>query len=284
MKTGFIGAGKVGTSLGKYFKEKGHTVSGFYSLNPNSAKKAADLTGTNYFESIEDITAVSDILFLTVFDDAIKIVWDDLKTKPLTGKIICHTSGSLSSELFEGIENLGAYGYSVHPFFAFSSNDTQGISRAFFTIEGSAKHLQDVRNLIEQLGNPVCVISKEQKAKYHAAAVFLSNHVAALAFIGGNLLKQCGFDDHFVESALKTLFLSNCEKTAENGAVEALTGPVERNDLLTIKRHLEILVDNDRKIYELLSQTLIEIAKKKHKSQNYSEMEALLASGNGAIK
>ena len=32
MQIGFIGAGKVGVSLGKYFKEKGRNVGGYYSL------------------------------------------------------------------------------------------------------------------------------------------------------------------------------------------------------------------------------------------------------------
>ena len=43
MKVGFIGAGKVGFSLGKYFKTHGVSVVGYYSKTPESAKSAADL-------------------------------------------------------------------------------------------------------------------------------------------------------------------------------------------------------------------------------------------------
>ena len=44
MKIGFIGAGKVGFSLGKYFAEKGMELSGYYSKNPASSKAAAEFT------------------------------------------------------------------------------------------------------------------------------------------------------------------------------------------------------------------------------------------------
>ena len=37
MKIGFIGAGKVGFSLGKYLMENSTTVSGYYSKNENSS-------------------------------------------------------------------------------------------------------------------------------------------------------------------------------------------------------------------------------------------------------
>lgn len=37
MQISFIGAGKVGVSLGKYFISKGRKVGGYYSLSPESA-------------------------------------------------------------------------------------------------------------------------------------------------------------------------------------------------------------------------------------------------------
>jgi predicted dinucleotide-binding enzyme len=46
MKIGFIGAGKVGFSLGKYFCEHGLDVIGYFSRNPQSALQAAEFTGT----------------------------------------------------------------------------------------------------------------------------------------------------------------------------------------------------------------------------------------------
>ncbi|MBP1591732.1 MAG: NAD(P)-binding domain-containing protein, partial [Oscillospiraceae bacterium] len=51
MKIGFIGAGKVGFTLGKYFAENGMELSGYYSSSVASAKEAAEITGSEYFEN-----------------------------------------------------------------------------------------------------------------------------------------------------------------------------------------------------------------------------------------
>ena len=41
MRTGIIGAGKVGCSLGKYFRLNNLKVTGYYDVNENLAKEAA---------------------------------------------------------------------------------------------------------------------------------------------------------------------------------------------------------------------------------------------------
>ena len=49
MNIGFIGAGKVGFSLGKYLTERNVRVSGYYSRNPQSSREAADFTNTRQY-------------------------------------------------------------------------------------------------------------------------------------------------------------------------------------------------------------------------------------------
>ena len=48
MKTGFIGAGKVGCSLGRYFVLNGLSVSGFFDVDEESARTAAEFVGTDF--------------------------------------------------------------------------------------------------------------------------------------------------------------------------------------------------------------------------------------------
>ena len=286
-KIGFIGAGKIGFTLGRYFMKYGLNVTGYYSRSLSSAREAAEFTGTACYETVGQVVSASDIIFLTVPDSEIKSVWDILKSMPvseagLENKTICHCSGALSSEVFEGIEERGAYGCSLHPFFAASSKreSYKEIMKACFALEGDAR---DMRNLTARLGNAVYVITAEQKVKYHAAAVFLSNHVVAAAHAGGKLLKECGFDDLFVETALQTLFIGNCRKIAELGTAAALTGPVERNDAATVRKHIDCLAGagDTRRLYALLSAQLMEIAKEKHSGaqRDWGEMEAVIKSG-----
>lgn len=87
MQISFIGAGKVGVSLGKYFISKGRKVGGYYSLSPKSAAWAANFTNTKQYQSIEEIISSSDMIFFTVPDDKIGEVWE--VAKPYAhGKII----------------------------------------------------------------------------------------------------------------------------------------------------------------------------------------------------
>ena len=99
MQIGFIGAGKVGVSLGKYFKEKGLQVGGFYSRSPESAAWAATFTNTIHYKSLEEIISSCDMIFFTVPDDAIASVWEEAKPF-VSGKIIAHCSGLHSSKIF----------------------------------------------------------------------------------------------------------------------------------------------------------------------------------------
>ena len=65
MRIGFVGAGKVGFTLGRYMSERNVCVSGYYSRCKESARQASLFTHTKYYETLEEIIASSDALFLT---------------------------------------------------------------------------------------------------------------------------------------------------------------------------------------------------------------------------
>ncbi len=97
------------------------TVKGYYSRSGESAKDAARFTNSNAYDTMPGILSECDMIFLTVPDGNIKAVWKELSGYNVTGKLICHCSGAMSSrEAFAGIEETGAYGYSIHPLFAVS--------------------------------------------------------------------------------------------------------------------------------------------------------------------
>ena len=111
MKAGFIGAGKVGFSLGKYLTANGITVTGYYSKSPISAKSAADFTKTRSYNSITELLNDSDTIFVTVPDGTIGEIWDYMQNLDVKNKNICHCSGSISSAVFFNGEKFGATVY-----------------------------------------------------------------------------------------------------------------------------------------------------------------------------
>ena len=71
MKIGFVGAGKTGCTLGKYFTDHEIDVAGYFSKSRNSARMAAEFTGTRCIKSKKDAVESSDIIFITASYGAI---------------------------------------------------------------------------------------------------------------------------------------------------------------------------------------------------------------------
>ncbi len=276
MRIGFIGAGKVGFSLGRYFMERDLCVSGYYSRNLDSAKEAATFTKTKYYKELEELIEESDTLFLTVPDGSIRKVYSEIIQSDIEGKSLVHCSGVLSSMIFSGISEKGARSCSIHPICAVSNMLTgyQDLSKAYFTVEG--ENAEDLAELLRACGNSVELISAGQKVKYHAAAVFAGNLVVGLYDVATGLLQECELSEAFAAHALQSLLVENTKHIAECGAEQALTGPIERADLETVKKHLMTLEGEEREIYRLLSKRLVYVAEQKNEGRDYRQLRTLL--------
>ena len=280
MNIGIIGAGKVGVSVGRYLKDNNIQISGFYDINSDNAAFAAQFTQTDCFSDLEKLVRVSDTLFITTPDNVIGSVWDCIRNKNMSveNKIVCHFSGALSSDVFTDSQSTGANVCSIHPMLAFSDKLTSYRipANTFFAVEGDETAVSAVKSLFETLGNIVCRIDKSKKSLYHTAASVLSNELVALLDMGYSLLEQCGFSRDDAVGATKNLVFGNVKSVLENGCVNALTGPVERNDLQTVKKHVNSLEGEDRQIYILLAKRLVNLAKAKNKDRDYGEMSVFL--------
>ena len=282
MKIGFIGAGKAGVTLGKYFCLHGVEVTGYYSRNIQSAREAAEFTAANIYRCASDLLADSDVLFLTVPDDAIASCYRELcrSAGSIQGKIFCHASGAMTAEAaFPGIEAAGAYGYSVHPLFAISDrfHSYSQLADVFFTLEGSAGRRDFMLEWLRKAGLQVQPLEAGCKAKYHAAAAIVTNPVAALFEEGRRMLMECGFQPEAAQKALAPLFLGNASQVADKGAVRALTGPVQRGATGTLAKHLAILEGSeDRLLYLLLSRRRLQLARVKDAEYDDTSIGAFL--------
>ena len=284
MNVGFIGAGKVGFSLGKWFAHNGVTVTGYWSRRRESAVEAALFTGTQAFDSAEALVRASDVIFLTVPDGTIPTVFETLRGFELTEKQLCHCSGALTArEAFPGAESLCAGLYSIHPLFPISSKDAawRELPGAFFCLEGHGPHLPLWEQTLTAMGARTFRLPSAQKSAYHCACAAASNLVCALAKVSVDLLADCGLTEADALEALAPLMRANLEHILRDGPVEALTGPVERGDVRTVARHLACLPEgNGRSLYLAASSVLTELAEKKHPETNYEPILELLGGSN----
>ncbi|MCI8964143.1 MAG: DUF2520 domain-containing protein [Eubacterium sp.] len=286
MQIGIIGAGKVGCSMGRYMREHGLFLVGYYSKSIDSSEEAGIFTDTKVFEDLESIIMACDMLCIATPDDAIAQVWAEIRriseefpeTCSLEHKVLCHFSGSLSSEVFSGIDSTGASGCSIHPMSAFSDRFTSHfkLKEVIFTMEGQPEACHAMTEVFSLLGNKVLQIEPEKKSLYHCAASLVSNFMIGLYQMGLDLLEECGIGKEEGEELFQPLVEKNVHQMLWEGAVEALTGPIERGDAGTVQKHLSVLGESDAQIYRLLGQRVLAVAEEKNPERDYEAIRNII--------
>lgn len=259
MRIGFIGAGRVGFSLGKYLKEVGLNIIGYYSSNINDSLEASRFVDCEYYSNINELVNNCDTLFLTVNDDSLELVIKNLLNLNIKNKILIHTSGSYSSLLFEKL-NIDNYCYSLHPIYAFNDKfeSYKGLNDCYFTVDGNEKYINDISNLFKI---KTIIIDKNNKDYYHANMVMASNLINGLIMQVFDNLSSIGIKNPEI---IIPLFINNSLNIKKYGPLKALTGPISRNDINTVKKHLYALDPYSKKIYILLSMKLCEMTDNKN--------------------
>lgn len=294
---GFIGPGKVGVNLARYFTHNQLYITGFYGQNLRTVKEASILTNSKCYENIEDIINDSNIIFITTPDDIISVIDKELSKFDLKGKYICHCSGSLKCNVLSNVKSAGALIYSIHPICAFPNKNVniKELEEIYFSIEGEKLNSQNVSDkfkndllildLLNKLPNKYFIRKNETDSKYHLSNVIVSNLVLSLINIGTEYLKTFDLSEEEALKALKPLVLGNINNIFENGFSNSLTGPVVRGDLETIKKHKSSLYEDHDELYNILSLNILELSSKKEnladsnnsfKAQKYKEIHELL--------
>ena len=282
MKIGFIGAGKVGCSLGKYLQGTSGDweLMGYYSRSITSAVEAAEFTGSRAYEQMEELVAACEVLFLTTTDAVIADVWEDLCNckECLAEKMVVHCSGSLASTIFAGAQSLHVSVASFHPLYAVADrfSSYQGMSEILFTLEGSGTKYQAFLSNLSASGLMLQEISAESKTRYHAAATVASNLMIGLAELAFELLESSGFDRENAKFALRPLIEKNMKAVFDTDTWLALTGPAERADVGTVQKHMQQMQGENQEIYRMLTKKIVRLAKKKHPDRDYAVVEKLL--------
>lgn len=259
----FIGAGRAGTGLGKYFIKKGIDISGFFDLDQEKSRGAAKSTGTRFFDNLSEAAVAGDIFILSTGDDVIasaaKELFKVLNKKEVT---IGHLSGMHSSIMLKEIfKNFPCF--SLHPLHSFAGAEDENLETIVFTLEGDEQGVERISEEIKKTGNILNRIKPEDKVLYHGACVFASNYVTTLVSKSMDLLKKVGIDYETSIKMLEPLVKGTVDSAFEKYPWNSLTGPVARGDINTVKGHLHELEKVDKetmKLYKALGRVTLELA------------------------
>lgn len=238
----FIGAGTLGTALSLACEAAGYHVLSIHSHNfEDAARLASALPQAKAVSNVSDVTR-ADIIFLTVPDDVIAAVCKSI-TWPASSSVV-HCSGALSLDVLNSAVQTGAATGSLHPLqtFAAGGEGAARLSDIAYALEASSNELHDaLQELVETLGGRPQWIRSSDKPLYHASAAMASNYLVALLGDASRLWESFGLTRENGLRSLLPLVRGTIDNLQGIGFPDALTGPIARGDVDTVRIHLDAL-------------------------------------------
>src|SRR5690606_24918044 len=106
-------------------------------------------------------------------------------------------------------------------------------------------------------------IGADDKAMYHAAAAVTSNCLVAVAHLGTHMLGSVEAFSKDPFTPLRALLRGTLRNLERLGPDEALTGPIVRGDLETVREHVQALKKSHRRLlpsYRLAARVTLQAA------------------------
>lgn len=264
-----IGAGKFAFSFCAALRQAGYFIKSVISRNINSAAELAQLAGAGiHSDKLSDLPSDSSVIFITVPDSEIENTALRLSAleRNFKDNIIVHCSGALDSTLLEPLAVKGALTASFHIMQTFPSKEAVDIKGCHVSLETNFRSASDfLMRMTEALQLKAFALTGEQKIAYHLAGVFACNFLASNLFSAGELFS--GPVDSY--TLVEPIIYSTLNNIKKYGAADAISGPVDRGDVETIKRHLSVI--NSKELlnsYIAQSQMLLLAAEKKYSHLN----------------
>lgn len=246
-----IGLGKVGSAIYHAFLNSGLPVRGIVEKNNGQVKRI--IKGSNGVIIRRSITRnileKCDVLIFSVQENNLTAAIGELKKYKefLKGKILLHTSGVETSDLFEDVSERKALNGSFHPLQTFTNislNNNLISGNIYFGIEGGKEAILYSRYLCDILKCRFIEIPKSKKTLYHSLCVIASNFLVTHFNILSRLTKELSPKKKSKIKIFESIIGTTVNNVFARGAEKSLTGPFARGDVKTIQKHLEYMQEN----------------------------------------
>lgn len=236
---GVVGAGRVGSVLAARLRAAGRDVVGISARSDASALRARTLVPDVPVLSPAEVAARSDVLVLAVPDDALVAVSEELSTVLRPGQVVVHTSGRHGLDALRSAARVGARPVALHPAMTFTGSSVDlGRSCAMGLTAGDAER-EVAEDLAVTLGGTPVWIDDADRVRYHAALSHGANHLVTLVAQARELLHGIGAGAE-ASQILRPLLEAALENALDLGDA-ALTGPIARGDVTTVRAHVDAL-------------------------------------------
>jgi predicted short-subunit dehydrogenase-like oxidoreductase (DUF2520 family) len=178
----------------------------------------------------------ADVLVLAVPDDVLAPLAARISPRG-RWRLAFHFSGAVGSAVLEPLTASGAALGSLHPLRAFTGLPQDDWREAFVAIEGEPSAEDAAEAICRRIGARPHRIPAAGKPLYHLAATLAAGGSASLLSLAARAWSDAGLDEQEGRVALAGLAATAVEAVGRLPFEEALTGPVARRDVSTIRLH-----------------------------------------------
>ncbi|WP_285578295.1 Rossmann-like and DUF2520 domain-containing protein [Actinoallomurus iriomotensis] len=242
LAVGVVGAGRVGSALGRALDLAGHTVVAASGVSDASRERVRERLPGVPVLPVPEVVAAADLVLFTVPDDALPALVEGLVGTDVTvrGKLLVHTSGRYGTGVLEAATRVGGLPLALHPVMTFTGrpDDVDRLAGISFGVTAPEPLRPVAEALVVEMGGEPVWIPEDRRTLYHAALAGGANHLVTLVVESMDLLGRAGVEN---PSRMLGPLLGAALDNALRLGVRGLTGPVARGDAGTVAGHVEEL-------------------------------------------
>ncbi|MGI8522464.1 MAG: Rossmann-like and DUF2520 domain-containing protein [Nocardioides sp.] len=242
LRVGVVGAGRVGAVLAAALGAAGHEIVAVAGESDASHRRIDELLPGVRVDKPTGVARACDVLLLTVPDDMLDNVVTMLAASGAlhAGQYVVHTSGRHGLAVLAPAVEVSARPVAMHPAMTFTgtSIDLPRLASCVFGVTAGDDERAFTEALVADLGGVPIWVPEERRTLYHAGLAHGANHLVTLVSEAMELLSAAGADD---PAATLRPLLSAALDNALGAGDAALTGPIVRGDVTTVRDHLAVI-------------------------------------------
>lgn len=245
-----LGGGAVGQALARALPRAGYPLGLRWNRSPQPR-------WTQALPALDGFALV----LLAVKDDAVEPLCRALQVGP--GQLVLHLSGALPLSALAAARARGAAVGSLHPLRAIVRGERAPFRGATAGVAGSSAAARaTLRRLARALGMTPLAVGDEARPLYHAAATLAAGGAVALFAEAARAFRAAtGASEAEARTALLPLSLGALAKLRALPAPRALTGPIARGDLATVRAHRAAAPAALLPLYDELARAAVRLAR-----------------------
>jgi predicted short-subunit dehydrogenase-like oxidoreductase (DUF2520 family) len=248
LAVGVVSTGRVGAVLGAALARAGHAVVAVSGVSRESVQRAEDLLPGVPILPPDEVVRTADLVLLALPDDALPGMVRGLAAADAlrSGQIVVHTCGAHGVDVLAPAADHGALPLALHPVMTFTGRpeDLDRLATCCFGVtaaDGDEAAWSVGEALVVEMGAEPVRVPDAARPLYHTALAHGANHLVTLVAEAADLLEKAGVGDP--NRMLGPLLSAALDNALRHGD-RALTGPVARGDVGTVRAHLRVLSDN----------------------------------------